>query len=373
MTGYRISDIPVHDSTPPMSAKMELENPTGPTSEYSLLWEVFGTILFNYKEGLTLSNNVSTPNTVLDIASGMAQSDDYTTLMSLASALTKSISSTWAVGTGNGGLDIGAVLASTTYHAYEIMRTDTGVVDVLLSQAPPPTSATLTATSASPCVFTWNGGTPLPFQNGCPFVLSGTTAPTGFTLGTLYYIVASNVTAGTFELSATQGGSAINSSSTGSALIGTPTVRMPTNYTKKRRIGSVITDASSHILSFTQTNNRITYTNIQVDAGGVTVPTTATLKSLTIPVGIKVVATFRGVMASAGGSAGIIFQSPDEASVLANASPGNDSLLQGIANVDPGGHFGILTNVAGQLRWSAFGASATGFIMTFGYIDFFGK
>lgn len=66
---------------------------------------------------------------------------------------------------------------------------------------------------ASPGVFT---GLSLP--NGTPVVLTlnpavaGAVLPTGFTAGTQYFVVATNQQAGTFELSATSGGSAINAS-----------------------------------------------------------------------------------------------------------------------------------------------------------------
>jgi hypothetical protein len=46
---------------------------------------------------------------------------------------------------------------------------------------------------------------------------AGATIPTGFTVGTIYYIVsASGVT---FELSATSGGSAINSTGAGAGIV----------------------------------------------------------------------------------------------------------------------------------------------------------
>lgn len=70
---------------------------------------------------------------------------------------------------------------------------------------------TFTATNASPCVFTVPGTA---FQNVTPIVLTGASLPTGFTAGTVYYTVAS--AGSTFELAATPGGTAINSSSTGS-------------------------------------------------------------------------------------------------------------------------------------------------------------
>lgn len=85
-------------------------------------------------------------------------------------------------------------------------------------------SSAVTATSASPGVFTWGGN--VPFVSGDPVQLSGTAAPSGLTLGTTYYAV--NVSGGTFELAATQGGTAINTSSTGTALVATAASAMVT-------------------------------------------------------------------------------------------------------------------------------------------------
>jgi hypothetical protein len=53
-------------------------------------------------------------------------------MMALASAYTKTTSA-WAVGTANGALDTGTIANSTWYHVFLIKRTDTGVVDVLIS------------------------------------------------------------------------------------------------------------------------------------------------------------------------------------------------------------------------------------------------
>jgi len=80
--------------------------------------------------GLILSTAGS--SATFGISAGMAIDDAVTTLMNLASAYTKTTSA-WAVGTGNGALDTGAIANSTWYHVYLIKRTDTGVVDVLIS------------------------------------------------------------------------------------------------------------------------------------------------------------------------------------------------------------------------------------------------
>ena len=67
---------------------------------------------------------------------------------------------------------------------------------------------TFTVTIASPGVFTLNNGSLI---NGMAIALTSTgTLPTGLTIGTVYYVV--NASGSTFQLSATFGGSAINTS-----------------------------------------------------------------------------------------------------------------------------------------------------------------
>lgn len=84
----------------------------------------------NYLSGLTLSTAGS--STTMSIAAGVANDSTNTTLMSL-SAITKTTAS-WAVGSGNGGLDTGTISGiAATYHFYAIERPDTGVTDVIFS------------------------------------------------------------------------------------------------------------------------------------------------------------------------------------------------------------------------------------------------
>jgi len=90
-----------------------------------------------YLGGLVLSNDGTTPNTVIDISAGAAASDDGTALMVLSPPYTKTTGA-WTLGSGNGCLDTGAVANSTWYHVFAIERTDTGVVDVLCSTATSP-------------------------------------------------------------------------------------------------------------------------------------------------------------------------------------------------------------------------------------------
>ncbi len=100
--------------------------------------------LRGYLGGLTMANDTGTPNTVIDTSAGVANSDDATTMMTLA-AFTKNANASWAPGAGNGCLDSGSTLvASTWYHLFVISRTDTGVVDELCS-----TSATAPNTNVT--------------------------------------------------------------------------------------------------------------------------------------------------------------------------------------------------------------------------------
>ncbi|HJP68644.1 MAG TPA: hypothetical protein VJ846_07060 [Sphingomicrobium sp.] len=92
-----------------------------------------GAFLTGYLWGMTLSNNGTDVVNDIDIAAGYAASDGATpVLMTLASTLTKRSDATWAVGNGNGWLDTGSI-ANNTYHVFIIQRSDTGVVDSLLS------------------------------------------------------------------------------------------------------------------------------------------------------------------------------------------------------------------------------------------------
>lgn len=81
--------------------------------------------------GSTLSNNVTDATNDIDIAAG-ACADATLAVWMVGAALTKRLDANWAVGTNQGMLDTGAI-ANNTYHIWRIMRSDTGVVDILAS------------------------------------------------------------------------------------------------------------------------------------------------------------------------------------------------------------------------------------------------
>lgn len=87
----------------------------------------------SYLAGLTLSTAGSSAS--MGVAAGMAADSTNTVMLALAAAITKTTSA-WAVGTGNGGLDTGAIANSTWYYWYLIRRPDTGVTDIIFSLSP---------------------------------------------------------------------------------------------------------------------------------------------------------------------------------------------------------------------------------------------
>ena len=89
-------------------------------------------VIDGYRYGCTIANNAGDATNDIDIAAGIWADDTGAVLLRLASGITKRLDAAWAVGSGNGGLDTGSI-ANTTYHLWLIMRSDTGVVDVLFS------------------------------------------------------------------------------------------------------------------------------------------------------------------------------------------------------------------------------------------------
>jgi len=121
------------------AVETNLSVPSCSTASSALTWTTntgFGcnsitatTVLRSYLAGNTLSGGGSQ---TLTITAGQVTSDDQTTSMSLGSTYTKTFAA-WTVGSGNGGIDNGSIATNTWYHVYIIERTDTMVVDVLIS------------------------------------------------------------------------------------------------------------------------------------------------------------------------------------------------------------------------------------------------
>jgi len=106
----------------------------------ALVEELPPLVLRSYLSGYTMSTAGS--SATMTVAAGSAADSTNVVFINLNSSISKTTSS-WAVGTGNGGLDTGAIANNTWYHFHAIRRPDTGVVDVLVSLSP--TAPTLPA------------------------------------------------------------------------------------------------------------------------------------------------------------------------------------------------------------------------------------
>lgn len=254
------------------------------------LWGSIGgppSVLPNYLGGLTLSNDPTTPNSIIDVGPGTSASDDNSIMMNLASSYTKTTGS-WAVGSGNGCLDAGSVANNTKYNVFEMERTDTLVVDILCS-----TSAT---------------------------------SPT-----------------------------------------------LPANYTVQRRLNCGFeTDGSAHILPFNQNGDDCLWAVSTVDVNTATLGTTASLKVLNVPVGVKVQPICSASMSNDGHC--VLLSSPDQTDAAPNCAnpmtttPGatliDTTIAAGMVNTTCPT---LVTNTAGQIRARADAASTTLSIITQGW------
>ncbi len=83
--------------------------------------------------------------------------------------------------------------------------------------APTKSGVPVTVTSASPGVVTWNGHG---LGNNSPVYFTAGAMPTGLTANQVYYAVPASITANTFQVAATPDGTAINTSSSGTSVLG---------------------------------------------------------------------------------------------------------------------------------------------------------
>jgi len=244
-------------------------------------------VLPNYLSGLVLSPSGGA--STFGIAVGAASDSTNASLMQLNSAYTKSTAS-WVVGSGNGGLDTGAIATSTWYHVFLIQRPDTGVVDVLFS-----TSAT------------------------------------------------------------------------------TPT--MPTNYTLKRRIGSLKTDGSSHFIAYIQLHDEFLWSTPVTDVNGGAVGVAAVDWVVSVPTGVQVRARIRGSFSNAAAGTGLLINSKDETSTAYNTPAGNVTVATTTNSSANGALFtlDVRTNTSAQIRSISSAASSSLFVATYGWFDTRGK
>jgi len=142
-----------------------------------------------------------------------------------------------------------------------------------------------------------------------------------------------------------------------------------TSYTEYRRIGSVLTDASSNIIGFTQSGDYFAWDTPAEDEPGTTLGTTATSYVLSVPP--DYVCRVRVKVRSGSAATTYIYAySPNSTDVTATAarSQVSNETLNTHQAVD-----NILTDTSKQIRAVANAASKNLSLTTYGYQDFRGK
>lgn len=153
-----------------------------------------------------------------------------------------------------------------------------------------------------------------------------------------------------------------------------------TGGSKYRRIGSIFTDAGSpNIIPFIQFGDDFWWTTLREDFDS-TIGTSATTITLSVPLGIQVMARVRAD-AEGTNDTSMLFTSPSQTdSVPAdnyNDSVSCDIARQNTSNIDNTGfraHMTILTNTSREIRGRATaGTNNFASVKTLGYIDIRGK
>lgn len=115
------------------SALVQVSDVSGSTPTFQLLAFAYSPastqVVWNYLAGLGTANNVSTPNTKIDVAAGECADATNAVMMSYAGGTLNCAT------TGANGLDTGTLANSTWYHLFVIGKTD-GTTALLASTSP---------------------------------------------------------------------------------------------------------------------------------------------------------------------------------------------------------------------------------------------
>ena len=141
----------------------------------------------------------------------------------------------------------------------------------------------------------------------------------------------------------------------------------PAGFSYKRRIFSVTTDSSANIVAFTASELSGGGLNVYLvaiaaaPASPISVSTSASLTSLNVPIGIKLgaVVALRGSNTS---SWGLLITSPDEQADTAVHTHTAFSLVGAAAEIATA-EISATTNVSGEIRMRASGASTTTYVL----------
>lgn len=149
---------------------------------------------------------------------------------------------------------------------------------------------------------------------------------------------------------------------------------LPANYTKFRRIGAIFLDGSKNIRGFTQKNDEFLWIAQIADISTAALSTTATLFTMSTPLGVQTNALIRGTMQNGSPGAALLINSPDETSIAGGAiTTDNRTGGNPVAAVNTAFYSNTRTNTSSQVRAVASAASTTVGAGAYGYIDTRGR
>lgn len=149
---------------------------------------------------------------------------------------------------------------------------------------------------------------------------------------------------------------------------GSPT--MPTNYGRKRFIGSIPMDGAGNILAFTQVGNRVTLSApvVELNNAFVNSTTAVTITLAGVPVGYKVLGQFRATLAPGGGANIVLYSSMDAADTA--ATNGSATIQTSTSGLSLAAQFDLMTSATAQIRQRINAATGTNhFLNTAGWAD----
>jgi len=151
---------------------------------------------------------------------------------------------------------------------------------------------------------------------------------------------------------------------------------MPASYDRRRRIGSIVRSAGS-ILAFSQENDEFLWSLSVLDVSANNPGTSAVLRTLTVPSGIKVTAIGHVYLSSTATDSVGVITSPDESDQAPSETVAPLGTVRADASANAPGmeQFSCRTNTSGQIRTRlSFSAGSTDLrIATRGWIDYRGK
>ncbi len=236
-----------------------------------------------------------------------------------------------------------------------ILSNDSGtpltVLDIGAGNATDSTSAFFMSLSAitKNCAAAWNAGS----GNGGNFAASSLTNTTWYHVFIIHKTSDGSIDAG------------IDTSVTAA--------NIPAGYDAYRRIGSILTDGSAHIIAFNQYGDEFWWATSVLDVNVTNPGTSAVTRTLTVPTGVKVCCICQGLSDDSSGARSYFssLDSVDLAPAFATMVEDNfgGSVSDGAAN------FRVWTNTSSQIRGrSDVSTAGTAFkIRTRGWIDQRGK